>query len=100
MEHSEIRDGSAGGSLNPRIALRSIRATHLTNNWENTAMRTITLEEHFTTPKFLEGPGRARQQKAQQQGGRFIKIFEQLADVGPGRWPTWMPPASICRCCR
>ncbi|MFZ0525164.1 MAG: amidohydrolase family protein [Xanthobacteraceae bacterium] len=48
-------------------------------------MRTITLEEHFTTPKFLEGPGRARQQKAQQQGGRFIKIFEQLADVGPGR---------------
>ncbi|HUI13941.1 MAG TPA: amidohydrolase family protein [Xanthobacteraceae bacterium] len=48
-------------------------------------MRTITLEEHFTTPKFLEGPGRARREKAQQQGGRFIKIFEQLADVGEGR---------------
>ncbi len=48
-------------------------------------MRTITLEEHFTTPKFLEGPGRARKEKAQKQGGRFIKIFDQLADVGAGR---------------
>ena len=48
-------------------------------------MRTITLEEHFTTPKFLEGPGRGRLEKAQKQGGRFVKIFEQLADVGEGR---------------
>jgi len=48
-------------------------------------MRTITLEEHFTTPKFLAGPGRARQEKAQKDGGRFLKVFEQLADLGPGR---------------
>ena len=48
-------------------------------------MRTITLEEHFTTPKFLEGPGRKRKEKAQQEGGRFVKVFEQLADVGAGR---------------
>ena len=48
-------------------------------------MRTITLEEHFTTPKFLEGPGRKRKERAQQEGGRFVKVFEQLADVGAGR---------------
>jgi len=48
-------------------------------------MRTITLEEHFTTPKFLEGPGRARQEKAEKEGGRLRKVFDQLADVGAGR---------------
>jgi len=48
-------------------------------------MRTITLEEHFTTPKFLAGPGRARSEKARQEGGRLLKAFEQLADVGAGR---------------
>ena len=48
-------------------------------------MRTITLEEHFTTPKFLAGPGRARQEKAQKEGGRLLKVFDQLADVGNGR---------------
>ncbi|MGA8076457.1 MAG: amidohydrolase, partial [Xanthobacteraceae bacterium] len=48
-------------------------------------MRTITLEEHFTTPKFLDGPGRARNEKAQKEGGRLRKAFDQLADVGAGR---------------
>ena len=48
-------------------------------------MRTITLEEHFTTPKFLEGPGRKRKEQAEKAGGRLAKVFAQLADVGPGR---------------
>ena len=48
-------------------------------------MRTITLEEHFTTPKFLEGPGRKRKEHAEKAGGRLAKVFAQLADVGPGR---------------
>src|SRR6201996_3726337 len=48
-------------------------------------MRTITLEEHFTTPKFLEGPGRARNDKAHREGGHLLKAFQQLAEVGPGR---------------
>ncbi|MFZ3360629.1 MAG: amidohydrolase family protein [Xanthobacteraceae bacterium] len=48
-------------------------------------MRTITLEEHFTTPKFLEGPGRKRKEIADKAGGRLAKVFAQLADVGEGR---------------
>jgi hypothetical protein len=48
-------------------------------------MRTITLEEHFTTPKFLEGPGRSRQEKAEKEGGHLRQVFDRLADVGAGR---------------
>ncbi len=48
-------------------------------------MRTITLEEHFTTPKFLDGPGRKRKEQAEKAGGRLAKVFAQLADVGAGR---------------
>ena len=48
-------------------------------------MRTITLEEHFTTPAFRAGPGRKRQEKAQEAGGRMAKVFAQLAEVGAGR---------------
>ncbi|MGH6994706.1 MAG: hypothetical protein ACREES_03345, partial [Stellaceae bacterium] len=48
-------------------------------------MRTITLEEHFTTPKFLEGPGRKRKEQAEKAGGRLAKVFAKLADVGEGR---------------
>jgi predicted TIM-barrel fold metal-dependent hydrolase len=48
-------------------------------------MRTITLEEHFTTPKFLEGPGRKRKEAADKAGGRLAEVFHKLADVGEGR---------------
>ncbi|HTZ02319.1 MAG TPA: amidohydrolase family protein [Xanthobacteraceae bacterium] len=48
-------------------------------------MRTITLEEHFTTPKFLEGPGRVRNDKAHKEGGRLLEAFQRLAEVGAGR---------------
>lgn len=50
-------------------------------------MRTITLEEHFATPAFLEGPGasliaRARSVPAGSQGGG---LAERLCDLGEGR---------------
>jgi predicted TIM-barrel fold metal-dependent hydrolase len=48
-------------------------------------MRTITLEEHFATPEFLDGPGREYKEQARQFGGRFAKRVEQLCDVGDGR---------------
>lgn len=49
-------------------------------------MRTITLEEHFVTPAFLDGPGREFRQHALKSGGtRAAKTFEQLGDVGAGR---------------
>jgi predicted TIM-barrel fold metal-dependent hydrolase len=48
-------------------------------------MRTITLEEHFTTPAFRAGAGRKRQEHAEKIGGRLGKIFAQLADMGDKR---------------
>jgi uncharacterized protein len=48
-------------------------------------MRTITLEEHFTTPAFRAGAGRHREEHAKKVGGRLAKIFEQLAEVGDAR---------------
>jgi hypothetical protein len=49
-------------------------------------MRTITLEEHYTTPAFLEGAGRAFRDGMLKSGGaRAAKIFEQLNDLGEGR---------------
>ncbi len=48
-------------------------------------MRTITLEEHFTTPAFRAGAGRHREEHAKKVGGRLAKVFEQLADIGDAR---------------
>lgn len=48
-------------------------------------MRTITLEEHFASPGFLDGPGRALKEQAATLGGRAAAILEQLSDLGGGR---------------
>ncbi|MFD0361998.1 amidohydrolase family protein [Nocardia sp. GCM10030253] len=46
-------------------------------------MRTIALEEHFATPAFLSGPGRAMAEQARSFAG--AKIIEMLGDLGEGR---------------
>jgi uncharacterized protein len=54
-------------------------------------MRTITLEEHYATSAFMEGPG--RELKAQAEAARdhprvaagYAKLIEQLCDFGEGR---------------
>src|SRR5215207_7443932 len=54
-------------------------------------MRTITLEEHYATEAFMEGPG--RDLKAQAEAARshpqvaagYEKLIEQLCDLGDGR---------------
>jgi len=48
-------------------------------------MRTITLEEHFATPAFLEGPGRKLKEQAKSFGGRAAAVLEQLCDLGDRR---------------
>jgi hypothetical protein len=48
-------------------------------------MRTITLEEHFASPTFFDGPGREFKENALRSGGRFAKIIEQLGDIGDKR---------------
>jgi len=48
-------------------------------------MRTITLEEHFASPGFFEGPGREFKERALQSSGRDAEFFGRLADVGAKR---------------
>jgi hypothetical protein len=48
-------------------------------------MRTITLEEHFATPGFFDGPGRELKHRADTVGGRYANLIERLCDVGAGR---------------
>jgi arsenic resistance protein ArsH len=40
-------------------------------------MRTITLEEHFASPGFLDGPGRELKEQALKFGGVAVKLFTQ-----------------------
>ena len=48
-------------------------------------MRTITLEEHFASPGFLDGPGKDFKEKALRFGARAAYLLEQLTDVGDKR---------------
>ncbi len=48
-------------------------------------MRTITLEEHYASDAFLEGPGRKLKEQAERFGGRAAKLFGQLCDLGDKR---------------
>jgi uncharacterized protein len=48
-------------------------------------MRTIALEEHFATPAYLDGPDRRLKERAEQVGGRFATLVDQLVDIGDGR---------------
>jgi uncharacterized protein len=48
-------------------------------------MRTITLEEHFASPGFLDGPGRGIKERAANFGERAAYLLEQLSDLGAKR---------------
>jgi uncharacterized protein len=48
-------------------------------------MRTITLEEHFASPGFLDGPGRGLKEQSLKFGGPAAKLFEHLCDLGDKR---------------
>jgi hypothetical protein len=48
-------------------------------------MRTITLEEHFVSPAFLEGPGKGIKEQANNPEHPMARVFEQLTDLGSQR---------------
>ncbi len=48
-------------------------------------MRTITLEEHFASPGFFNGPGREFKERAEKSGGRDAEFFARLGDLGDKR---------------
>ncbi len=47
-------------------------------------MRTITLEEHFSSPAFMEGPGKKLKFRA-GQAPAFARVVERLGEVGDAR---------------
>lgn len=48
-------------------------------------MRTITLEEHFVGPAFLEGPGKEIRQQAHNPEHPMARVFEQLTELDDQR---------------
>ena len=49
-------------------------------------MRTITIEEHFATPRFFDGPGRDLKDQAEKfNSARALKLIPQLCDLGDKR---------------
>ncbi len=48
-------------------------------------MRIITLEEHFATPGFLDGPGQDLKNAALKFEGRATRLIEQLTDIADKR---------------
>jgi uncharacterized protein len=48
-------------------------------------MRTMTLEEHFASPGFLDGPGRGLKAQSLKFGSSAGKLLEQLCDLGDKR---------------
>jgi predicted TIM-barrel fold metal-dependent hydrolase len=47
-------------------------------------MRTITVEEHFASPAFFDGPGRQFKEQA-LKSGRNTEFFDRLSDIGDKR---------------
>src|SRR5260370_41849018 len=52
---------------------------------EGSSMHTITLEEHFATPEFFDGPARFVKERAEKIGGRYAQVVDRLCDVGAKR---------------
>jgi predicted TIM-barrel fold metal-dependent hydrolase len=48
-------------------------------------MRTVTVEEHFASPGFLDGAGRQLKEGFLRTGARGVRIVEQLSEVGGKR---------------
>jgi predicted TIM-barrel fold metal-dependent hydrolase len=48
-------------------------------------MKTITLEEHYMSPEYADGPGSNFRETAKKGGDHMAKAFEQLLDIGKSR---------------
>jgi predicted TIM-barrel fold metal-dependent hydrolase len=48
-------------------------------------MRIITLEEHFATPAFFDGPARFVKERAEKIGDRYLMVLDRLCDLGEKR---------------
>jgi len=57
-------------------------------------MRIITLEEHFATPAFFDGPARFVKERAEKIGDRYLLVLDRLCDLDDKR-VTEMDEAGI-----
>ncbi len=48
-------------------------------------MRSVTIEEHFASAGYLDGPGRELRERAARLGGSSARVFQQLCDLGDKR---------------
>ena len=48
-------------------------------------MRIITLEEHFATPTFFDGPARFVKERAEKIGDRYLLVLDRLCELGEKR---------------
>jgi len=48
-------------------------------------MRTITLEEHFASPEFFDGPARFVKERAEKIGDRYLQVLDRLCDLDAKR---------------
>jgi uncharacterized protein len=63
----------------------------LARSGEARTMRTVTLEEHYAIPAFMEGPGRQLKEQAREVRAHprvaagYARLIEELCDLGEGR---------------
>src|SRR4029077_4213332 len=73
--------GAPRGEIPPGDSTKRV-----SQNQRRTVMKSITLEEHFATPAFLNGPGRDLKEQAEKyNNARAIKLIPQRCDLGDKR---------------
>ena len=80
-----------GASKGGKARMEDKTSKTMTQPGKPKRMRTITLEEHFETPAFMEGPGRHLRERAEavdatpQVIAKVTRIIERLCDIGDRR---------------
>jgi predicted TIM-barrel fold metal-dependent hydrolase len=77
--------GAASAAIPAQTLAQADRDTGSNTGHAVAKLRTITLEEHFVSPGFVAGPGRASVEAFRMRGAQGAKIVQQLQDVGDGR---------------
>ena len=62
-------------------------------------MKTITLEEHYASPSFIEGPGKGLKEHAKNFTGPRANLLEQFVMLKKEESQTWMKLVLICKSC-
>jgi len=78
-----IAEGASREEVDIRVERKTPGKSFQAGNRDT--MRTITIEEHYASPGFLEGPGRRLRQMPNIERFRGTNIVEALSDIGEKR---------------